>query len=83
MEKRIGFIGIIISDRQSAARKVQEILSEQGECILGRMGIPAAEKGLSVITLIVEASTDQVGAMTGKLGRIPGVTVKSGMSQRG
>lgn len=83
MEKRIGFIGIIIADRKASSAGVQEILSQQGDCILGRMGLPSLDAGLSVITLIVEATTDQVGALTGKLGRIPGVTVKSGMAQKG
>lgn len=77
MEKRIGVIGIIIENRNKAAPKVNEILGKYGEIISGRIGLPCKEKGVSVIGLIIEASTDELGAMTGKLGMLPNVKVKS------
>ena len=79
--ERLGFIGIIIEDRQSA-KAVNEILSAFGDIIRGRIGIPDHETGHAVIGLIVEGTNDQVGAMTGKLGNLRGVTVKSAMTTR-
>ena len=77
MQKRLGIIGIIIKDRQRAARTVNNILSDHGEIIVGRMGLPFRDRGVSIIDLIIEATTDEVGALTGKLGNLEGVRVKS------
>ena len=81
MEKRLGFVGIIIHSRKKAAPMVNNILTEFGDLIMGRMGLPHVKKELSVIVLIVNASTDEVGALTGKLGKINGVSVKSALSK--
>jgi putative iron-only hydrogenase system regulator len=77
MDKRIGVVAIIVKDRKSSAPKVNTILSGYGEMIVGRVGLPYKERGVSVISLIIEASTDEVGALTGKLGQLDGVQVKS------
>ncbi|ADU61326.1 MAG: iron-only hydrogenase system regulator [Proteobacteria bacterium] len=77
MQKRIGIIGIIIKDRNMAAAKVNAILSDHGEMIVGRMGLPFRDRGINIIDLIIEATTDEVGALTGKLGMLDGVQVKS------
>lgn len=79
MERRLGFVGVIIHNRKKSAPLVNNILTEFGELIVGRMGIPHLKKDLSVIVLIVNASTDEVGALTGKLGKVFGVSVKSGL----
>ncbi len=76
METRIAAVAIVIGDRLKAAPAVNEILSQYGEVIVGRMGIPYKQKNLSVIALIVDGTTDELGAMTGKLGRVPTVRVK-------
>jgi len=81
MEKRLGFVGIIIHDRKKEAPVVNNILTEFGGLIVGRMGIPHIKKELSVIILIVNATTDEVGALTGKLGKVNGVSVKSALSK--
>jgi len=81
MEKRLGFVGIIIHNRKKAAPLVNNILTEFGELIIGRMGIPHVKKELSVIVLIVNATTDGLGALTGKLGKVNGVSVKSALSK--
>jgi len=75
--ERIGAVVIVIKDRKKAACKVNQILSEYGDIIIGRMGIPYREKNLSIIALIVEGNTDVLGAMTGKLGMLEEVEVKS------
>lgn len=49
--------------------------------VIGRMGIPYHERDLNIVTLIVDASTDEIGALTGKLGQIPDVTVKSTLAK--
>ena len=81
MEKRLGFVGIIIHSRKKAAPVVNNILTEFGELVVGRMGIPHIKKELSVIVLIVDSTTDELGALTGKLGKISGVSVKSALSK--
>jgi len=79
-EKRLGVIGIVIEDRQVVA-KLNQILSEHADLIIGRMGLPHQTWEVSVISLIVDGSTDQVGSLTGKLGNIPKVTVKSALTK--
>lgn len=76
LEKRIGIIGVVVEDL-SAAERVNAILHEYADLIVGRMGIPYRERGVSVISLIVDGSNDEISALTGKLGRIPGLSVKS------
>ncbi|MCG9967184.1 iron-only hydrogenase system regulator [Pelotomaculum terephthalicicum JT] len=82
MEERIGVIGIVVEDRENAARKINSILSEHAEIIVGRMGVPYRERNLSVISLIIDGTTDEIGAMTGKLGGIMGVQVKSALVKK-
>lgn len=82
MEERIGVIGIVVEDRENAAAKINDILSEYGEIIVGRMGVPYRERNLSVISLIIDGTTNAVGAMTGKLGSIKGVQVKTALVKK-
>ena len=83
MEKRIGFIGIIIEDRQENSPAVNKVLSQYGELILARVGLPRhGESQSAVITLVVEATPDEIGALTGKIGALPGVSVKSAFSKQ-
>ena len=76
MERRIAVIGIVVHNREESARKVNEILSEYGEIIVGRMGIPYKERKISVISIIADGTGDEIGALTGKLGNINGIKVK-------
>lgn len=76
MEKRIGIIGIVVEDI-ACADQVNAVLHEYASLIVGRMGIPYRERKISVISLIVDGSNDEISAMTGKLGRISGASVKS------
>ncbi len=78
--RRIGVVGIVVTDRGTQARKVQEILSEDGDLIVGRLGIPYRERGVSVIALIVDGDTDRLGALTGKLGGLEGTHVRSALT---
>jgi putative iron-only hydrogenase system regulator len=82
MESRsVGVIAIIVKERDSVAHEVNTLLTSYGSMILGRMGLPYRERNLNIITLIVDASNDQIGALTGKLGHIEGVTVKSTLAK--
>ena len=81
MQKRIGFVGIVIEEPASIPM-VNQYLSQYGEMITGRIGIPNRQRGINVIGLIVEGTTDQVGALTGKLGNLSGVTVKSALTAK-
>jgi putative iron-only hydrogenase system regulator len=80
MEKRVGVIAILISDKSHIDR-VNAFLSDYGFLILGRMGLPMPDRGISVISLIIEGTTDDIGSLTGKLGRLPGVEVKSTLTK--
>lgn len=76
-EKRIGVVALAIHDRQARAASVNSVISQYADLVVGRMGVPYRERGLSIIALLVDGSTDALGAMTGKLGNIPGVKVRS------
>jgi putative iron-only hydrogenase system regulator len=82
MGKRIGVIGIVIDDPKKVMDNVNAIISAFGYMVIGRMGIPRHEAKVGVIALIVEGTTDEVGAMTGRLGNIPGITVKSALTAK-
>jgi putative iron-only hydrogenase system regulator len=81
MEKRIGVIGIVIDDL-SQISAVNETLHQYGSIIVGRMGIPYKERGVNVISLIVDGTTDEIGALSGKLGKIEGLSIKSALSKK-
>lgn len=81
-DKRLGFVGIIIEDREGCSPQVNKILSDHSEIILARTGIPNIKGNTSIITLVVDANTDQLGTLTGKLGNMQGVNVKSGLSKK-
>lgn len=76
MEKRIGVIAILVKEKAYIA-KLNSILSDFASIIRGRMGLPMKDKSVQVISLIVEGTTDELGALTGKVGKLPGITVKS------
>ncbi len=82
METRIGVVGIVVENRSETAPKVNDILGMYADIIVGRMGIPYRAKNVAVIALIVDGSTDAIGALTGKLGALPGVKVKSALTGR-
>ena len=75
-ENRIAVVSILVSDR-TMSDKVNALLSEYGEWILGRMGIPYKEKQVSVLSVVLDAPVEVTNALTGKLGRIDGVSVKA------
>ena len=72
-DSRIAVIGIIIEDKNQV-ENVNEILHQYSDSIIGRMGLPYKKKGLSIISIVVDASSDTISALSGKIGRLQGVT---------
>ena len=81
MEKRIGTISILISNPEIVPN-VNQLLSTSNTLILARQGLPLREYNLNFISLIIEGTTDQISALTGKLGRLSDVEVKSMLSKK-
>ncbi len=77
--KKIGILAIIVTDRV-VVPEVQNILSQYGDIILGRMGIPDREHGIHAISVVVEGENEKISALSGKLGRLNNVTVKSAIT---
>ncbi len=75
-EKRISVLSIIVENR-AVTSQINEYLSAYGEYIVGRLGIPYREKQVSVLTVVLDAPVTVVNALTGKIGRLEGVTAKS------
>ena len=81
-DRRIGVIAIIVHDPDCAFDALNKILHDYSNIIIGRLGLPYRERNLSIISLIVDGSTDEVGAMTGRIGQLEEVTVKSAFAKR-
>lgn len=81
-DARLGVVAIFVENREQTAPKVNQILSDFGNCIVGRMGIPYREKNISVMAVIVTGSNEEIGAMTGRLGAISGVDVRVALRKR-
>lgn len=76
-ETRIAVLSVIVEKRERDAEKVNALLSEYGEYIVGRMGIPYHEKNVSVICVVMDAPLSAANALTGKLGQVEGVSAKT------
>lgn len=75
-ENRLAVISIIVENRE-VSPQINALLSEFGEYVLGRMGIPYKEKGVSVISVALDAPTEVINKLTGKIGMIGGITAKT------
>ena len=75
METRVALVGIIV-ENMNVTDKINEIIHEYAEYIIGRMGIPYRQKGISIISVILVAPQTKISALSGKLGNIPGVNSK-------
>ena len=73
---RIAVVSVLVADK-SEVEKLNGILSDYGDWILGRMGIPYKEKAVSVLSVVLDAPVEITNAMTGKIGRLNGVSVKA------
>ena len=80
-ETRIVVISIIVEDKNMVS-EINQLLHEYGEFIIGRMGLPYEKKGVNIISVIVDAPMDKISALSGKLGRRPGISAKALYSKR-
>ena len=79
METRVAVMGIIVEDI-NAVNLLNEILHEYSEYIIGRMGIPYRQKGIHIISIAIDAPQDVISALSGKIGRLKGVSAKTAYS---
>ncbi len=80
-EKRIAVVAVVVEEK-TAVSQVNDILHEYSEIIIGRMGIPYKEKGVSLISVAVDAEPDVISSLTGRLGKVSGVSVKAAVSKK-
>ncbi len=80
MERRLGVVAILVYSNESV-KELNSILSNYSEIIIGRMGLPLRDKKVNIISLIVDGTNDELGAMTGKIGKLKGISVKSMLTE--
>lgn len=76
MDTRIALIGIVVENMDSV-EALNHLLSQYGQYIIGRMGIPHREKNLSIISIAMDAPGDIISALSGKIGMLPGINTKT------
>lgn len=76
MENRVAVISMIVEDRRTA-EDVNRLLSEYGDYIIGRMGVPHKERGIQIISVAIDAPQDTIAALSGKVGNLHGVSAKT------
>lgn len=79
METRVAVVGIIVENPE-VTDKLNAILHEFAPYILGRMGIPYREKGISIISIAIDAPQDVISTLSGRIGRLPGISAKTAYS---
>ena len=79
METRVAGMSIIV-EKGETIEKLNSILHDYGEFIIGRMGIPYREKNINIISIAIDAPQDTIAALSGKIGRLDGVSVKTAYS---
>lgn len=80
METRVAVMSIIV-ENGDAVQRLNELLHEYGEDIIGRMGIPYRARGINLISIALDAPQDRISALAGKIGNLPGVSVKTAYSE--
>ncbi len=79
---RIALIGIIVEDL-NATEAINRTLHDDNDLIVGRLGIPYRKQGIGIISVVVDGTNDRISSLSGKLGMIPGITVKTMYSKSG
>lgn len=79
--ERVAVISIIVENPDSAAQ-INEILHSASDFIIGRLGLPYKKKNISIISVVIDAELDVISKVSGRLGRLPGVTVKTAYSKK-
>lgn len=81
MENRIAVMGIIVEDVDSV-ESLNSVLHDYGAYIIGRMGIPYRDRGLNIVSIAIDAPQDVIAALSGKIGNIEGISVKTSYSNK-
>ena len=77
METRIAVIAIIVKSGSGSVAQLNTLLSSYSEYFVGRMGIPYRAKGVNIISVVVDAPQDEISALSGRIGKLPGISVKT------
>lgn len=80
METRVAIIGIIV-EKMESVDKLNAILHDYSDIIIGRMGLPYKEKNINIISIAVDAPQDVISALSGKIGNLPGISAKAAFSK--
>ncbi|CDE10638.1 putative uncharacterized protein [Clostridium sp. CAG:354] len=75
MDTRVAIIGIIL-EKKDEVEKLNSILHEYSNRIIGRMGMPYKEKAINIITIVIDAPQDEINTLSGKIGKLSGITSK-------
>lgn len=79
METRVAVMSIIV-EKSDTVEKLNSLLHEYGEFIIGRMGIPYRKRGINIISVAIDAPQNTISALSGRIGRLEGVSVKTAYS---
>ena len=79
METRVAVMCIIV-ENGNTVDALNALLHDYSDCIIGRMGIPYRQKGINIISIALDAPQDQISALAGKIGNLPGITVKTALA---
>lgn len=79
METRVAVMSIIV-EKGDSVEKLNALFHEHGEYIIGRMGIPYRERGINIISIAIDAPQDVISSLSGKVGNLDGVSVKTAFS---
>lgn len=79
METRVAVMSIIVENTASV-EPINSLLHDHGQYIIGRMGIPYRERGISIISIALDAPDNTISALAGRIGNLPGVSVKTAYS---
>ena len=80
MDTRVAVLSIIV-EQDSSTAELNRLLSEAGEYIIGRMGIPYRTKGVNIISVVIDAPQDVISTLSGRIGRLRGVSAKTAYSK--
>lgn len=76
MESRVALIGVIVENHDSV-EKLNTVLHQYSQYIIGRMGVPYPKRDISIISIAMDAPADEISALSGKLGMLPGISTKT------
>ena len=82
MDNRVALMAIIVEDRDSV-KELNDLLHEYGDHIIGRMGIPYHKRSISVLSVALDAPNNLISSLSGKIGKLPGVSIKTAYSNVG